>query len=357
MSERRLKSLRRKIDRVDEVLLKMLNQRAGWVQKIGAIKLKERAEVYAPVREKLLLDRLAKKNKGPFPTHAVLTVFREILSASRALQSPLKVSYLGPEATFTHLAAMKYFGRSMELVPEGSIPRVFDAAEHGRADFGVVPIENSTEGVVGATLDGFLDSQLKIGGEMTLPISHHLISKRGSLGTIRRVYSHPQASAQCRNWLEENLPGVPLIEAESTARAAQKAAEDSEAAGIAGEHAAELYGLKILKRHIEDHPGNMTRFLIIGKKSPPPSGQDKTSILFSVKDEPGILYRMLEPFYKSRINLTKIESRPIKKKAWAYIFFLDVDGHIEDRKIKGAVETLDRRCQFLKVLGSYPKAT
>ena len=352
-----LNKLRKKVDRIDQDILGRLNERSRIVLQIGRIKEKNREETYAPLREKLLLDQLVKKNKGPFPTHALRAVFREILSASRALQSPIRVGFLGPEGTFTHLAALKTFGRSTELLPEGSISKVFDAVEHDRAHCAVVPIENSTEGVVGATLDRFLDSPLKISGEITLPVSHHLLSRNGSLRSIRKIYSHSQAVAQCRYWLDENLENLRIFEVESTARAAERAAEEAHTAAIAGEHAAELYGLKILRRHIEDNPNNMTRFLVIGRKSPPRSGHDKTSILFSVKDEPGILYRMLEPFYRSHINLTKIESRPLKKKAWEYIFFLDMDGHVEDRKVSEAIRSLEKGCLFLKVLGSYPKAT
>ncbi len=357
MSQKELNPLRKKVDQIDQEILQLLNKRSEIVLKIGDLKKRDHEEVYAPLREKSLLDTLAKKNKGPFPTHALRAVFGEILSASRSLQSPIRAAYLGPEATFTHLAALRYLGRSTELIPETSISKVFDAVEHNHAACGVVPIENSTEGVVGATLDRFLDSSLKITSETTLPISHHLLSRSGNLRTLRRIYSHPQAIAQCRNWLDQNLPHIPVIETDSTAKAAEKAAADSQAAGIAGEHAAEIYGLKILKRHIEDNPNNMTRFLVIGKKSPSRTGQDKTSVLFSVKDQVGVLYQMLEPFYQKKINLTKIESRPLKKKAWEYIFFIDMDGHFEDKKIREAIHALEKKCLFLKVLGSYPKAT
>lgn len=356
MSTHKLKSFRRKVDGIDHKILKLLNDRSRVALNIGRIKKRSKKEVYAPLREKELLERLVRVNKGPFPDHALRFVFREILSASRALQSPLKVSYFGPEGSFTNLAALKYFGRSTDLMPEPSIFKVFSAVEQDRTKFGVVPIENSTEGIVGPTLDGFIDSPLNILGEITLPISHHLMA-RGSLKGVQKIYSHPQAIAQCRGWIEQNVPGIPVVEAESTARAAERAAEDGEAAAIAGEFAAEVYGLKILKRHIEDNSNNMTRFWVIGKKFPPRSGHDKTSILFSVKDEVGILYRMLEPFYKNGINLTKIESRPLKKKAWEYIFFLDLDGHYEEKKVRDAVRALDKRCLFLKLLGSYPKAT
>lgn len=353
----KIEPLRKKIDAVDRQILDLLNQRARVVIAIGKIKKQFREEIYAPHREKILLDRLARRNRGPWPPHALRAVFGEILSASRALQSPMKVAFLGPEATFTHLATVRTFGHSTEMIPEGSISRVFDAVEHGRADRGVVPIENTTEGVVGATLDRFLDSSLKITGEMVLPVSHHLLSRNGSLHSIRKIYSHPQAAGQCRNWLEEHLPRVPVVDVESTAKAAELAAREPHVAGIAGEQAAELYGLKVVKRHVEDNPNNMTRFLIIGKKSPTRTGHDRTSLLFSVKDEVGILYRMLEPFFRKRINLTKIESRPLKKKAWEYIFYLDLDGHMEEKRLKEAVTTLEKDCRFVRLLGSYPKAT
>jgi len=352
----KLENLRKKIDRIDRKLLQLLNDRSRVALDVGRIKKETQKEIYAPNREKELVEDLSMANPGPFPDHALRSVFREIMSASRALQSPLKVAYFGPAGSFTNLAAIKQFGRSTELLPEGYISKVFQVVEQQQADFGVVPIENSTEGIVGATLDCFVDSPLHIAAEITLPISHFLMG-RGSLKSIRKIHSHPQAIAQCRGWLEQNLPNLPVIEADSTARAAERAGEDEEAAAIASEYAAEVYGLKIFKRNIEDHAGNMTRFWVIGRKSPSRSGHDKTSILFSVKDEVGILYRMLEPFSKAHINLTKIESRPIKKKVWQYVFFLDMDGHAEDKKLRDAIKTLEKRCVFLKILGSYPKAT
>lgn len=354
-----LQPYRQEVDHIDQNILSLLNQRAQIVLKIGELKKKSHQEVFAPVREKNLIDNLVRKNPGPFPPHALRAVFGEIVSASRVLQSPIKVAYLGPEATFTHLAALKSFGRSTDLIPETSISKVFDSVEHSRSQLGVVPIENSTEGVVGATLDCFLDSPLKITSEITLPISHHLLSRAKNIKSIQRIYSHAQALAQCRMWLERHLPQVPVIESDSTARAAEKAASDPHAAGIAGEHAAEIYGLNILKKHIEDNANNMTRFLIIRGETNPVqrTGHDKTSILFSVKDQVGVLYQMLKPFHDKKINLTKIESRPLKKKAWEYIFFIDMDGHIEDKKIAEAIRQLEKQCLFLKVLGSYPKAT
>jgi chorismate mutase/prephenate dehydratase len=272
------------------------------------------------------------------------------------LEQPLKVAFLGPQATFTHVAAMQQFGFSAQLVPVRSIPAIFEEVSRGRASYGVVPVENSNEGVVSHTLDMFMSADLKIIAEVLLEISHDLLNISGNLGDIRKIISHPQAIAQCRNWLEENLPDIPLVDAPSTASAAQQATEDASSAAIASETAASLYGLRVVKRKIEDNPNNFTRFLVIGKEVQGPSGRDKTSILFSIKDEPGILYRMLEPFNKRNLNLTKIESRPMKSKAWEYIFFLDIEGHVADPDVAAAVEELQDYCQFVKVLGSYPKA-
>ncbi|MBI1908638.1 MAG: prephenate dehydratase [Deltaproteobacteria bacterium] len=366
MSKEKLTRLRRAIDRIDQKILSLLNDRARIVQKIGSFKKETSDEFYSPNREKKILERLKSLNKGPFPNHAVPVVFKEIFSASLAMQAPMKVAYLGPAATFTHVAALRHFGRSAELVPQGSIAKVFEEVEHSRAEFGVVGIENSTEGVVGQTLDQFLSATLKISAEITLPISHHLMA-RASLrsGEIRRIYSHPQAVGQCREWLEENCPDAMIREVESTAAAAQRAAEEKGSAAIASEYAAELYNLKILKRSIEDHPNNFTRFLVIGRKVMSPSGHDKTSLLFSVKDEPGILYKMLEPFSRAGINLTKIESRPLARLKsgrlplgkWEYIFFLDIEGHQKETKIQKAIRALELKCHFLKVLGSYPKSS
>ncbi len=362
MSHMTLNRLRRQIDHLDEKILKLLNRRAAVVLKVGHLKATSHQEFYTPSREKILIDRLKKKNHGPFPSQALQTVYREVISASRALNAPMTIAYLGPEATFTHMAALRHFGRSCKMTPVVSISRVFEEVEEGRAHCGVVAIENSTEGVVGATIDRFIDSHigaspLKIIAEVTIPISHHLMSLSGSIRAVKKIFSHPQPVGQCRGWIEENLPNVPIVEVESTSRAAARALEDPRAAAIASEEAAHFYGLKIAERHIEDNAGNMTRFWVLGRKSPGKTGRDKTSLLFSVKNEAGILYRMLEPFYKGRINLTKIESRPLKKKAWEYIFFLDMDGHQEERRIGSAIRELEKHCLFVKILGSYPKST
>ncbi len=350
-----LAGLRREIDQIDDRILELLNQRAQVVIRVGEAKAGEQREFYVPSREQEIYARLTETNPGPFPSEAIRRVFREIISASLSLEQPMKVAFLGPPATFTHVAAMQQFGLSAQLVPQKSIPAVFDEVLRGRAPYGVVPVENSNEGIVSHTLDMFMESDLQIIAEILLEVSHDLLSRSGRMEDVKKVVSHPQAFAQCRKWLEENLPDAPLVDVASTALAAQMVAEDDSAAAIASEMAASLYDLQIVKPKIADNPNNFTRFLVIGKKTPPRSGQDKTSIMFSVKDEPGILYRMLEPFSSRKINLSKIESRPLKKKAWEYIFFLDIEGHIAEEHVNAAVDELRGYCQFLKVLGSYPR--
>ncbi len=356
MAKKDLGALRRKIDEIDDRILTLLNERAAVVIEVGRVKEGARSDFYVPSREQAIYSRLTDANEGPFPNDGVRRVFREIISASLNLEQPMKVAFLGPQATFTHVAAMQQFGFSAQLVPQKSISAVFEDVERGRAHYGVVPVENSTEGVVSHTLDMFIDSGLKINAEILLEVSHDLLSRSGELGDIRRVISHPQALAQCRRWLEENLPDVPLVDVGSTALAAQMVAEDGAAAAVASESAASLYDLRVVRKKIEDNPNNFTRFLVVGKKTPEKSGRDKTSLMFRIKDEPGILYRMLEPFSKRSINLAKIESRPLKKKAWEYIFFLDLEGHINEEHIAAAVEELGQYCEFVKVLGSYQRA-
>ena len=355
MTKKSLPELRKQIDSIDDQILDLLNRRAGVVIEVGKTKTGQSQEFYVPSREMAIYERLTARNPGPFPAEGIRRVFREIISASLSLEQPMKVAFLGPQGTFTHAAAMKQFGFSAQLVPQKSIPAVFDEVQRGRAHYGVVPVENSTEGAVSHTLDMFMESEQKVNAEILLEISHYLLSRTGRFEDIRKVVSHPQPLAQCRKWLEENLPDVPLIDVGSTALAAQTAAEDETAAAIASEMAASLYGLQIVKERIEDNPNNFTRFLVIGSKTPARSGRDKTSVMFNVKDEPGILYRMLEPFSKRGINLSKIESRPMKKKAWEYIFFLDMEGHIEEDNVRAAVDELKEYCQFIKVLGSYPR--
>lgn len=356
MPKKKLVSLRQKIDSLDDQILQLLNKRAEVVIDVGHLKEGSSADFYVPSREQEIYARLMAENKGPFPEEGVRRVFREIISASLNLEQPMKVAFLGPQATFTHLAAMQQFGFSAQLVSQRNISAVFEEVQRGRADYGVVPVENSTEGAVSHTLDMFVDSDLKINAEILLEISHDLLSRSGRIEDIRKVISHPQALGQCRSWLEENLPDIPQVDVSSTAQAAQMVAEDETAAAISSELSATLYGLQVVKKKIEDNANNFTRFLVVGSRNPDPSNNDKTSLMFSVKDEPGILHRMLEPFSNNGINLAKIESRPLKKKAWEYIFFLDLEGHIEQPAVRKAVDELGDCCQFIKVLGSYPRA-
>lgn len=351
-----LKSLREKIDKIDNEILTLLNQRTRAVREIAKLKAKAKQEFYAPHREKKIVERLLKKNKGPLPSEALRGIFQEILNASRSIQKKLRVVYLGPEATFTHLAAVKNFGKYAIFTPAKSIADVFSEVEKGRSDYGVVPIENSTEGVINHTLDMFVSSELKICSELLLEISHNLLSKASGLREIKRIYSHPQAIAQSRNWIEDNLPNAELVETSSTAKAAEMAEKDHEGGAIASRLAASLYDLKIIAERIEDNVQNFTRFMVIGKSFPAKSGQDKTSILFSVKDKVGALHDMLTPFRENNINLTKIESRPTKLRAWEYIFFVDFVGHVEDENVKRALRQLERECLLLKILGSYPRS-
>ncbi len=355
-TKKTIRELRHDIDAVDDRILELLNRRASLVIDVGRLKRDEKEDFHVPSREREIYDRLTAQNRGPFPNEALRSVFREVISASLALEAPMKVAFLGPKATFSHLATMQHFGYSAELVPQKSIPAVFEEVEKGHATYGVVPVENSTEGVVSYTLDRFMESELKINAEVLLEVHHDLLSRTGRLEDIKKVYSHPQPIAQCRKWLEENLPNIPLVDVASTAVAAQIVSEDYTAAAIASELAATMYDLKLVRKRIEDQVNNFTRFLVIGKKLAEKSGDDKTSLMFAVKDEVGILYRMLEPFAKRGINLSKIESRPMKKKAWEYMFFLDLAGHISDPLIIEAIEDLKHCCQFVKVLGSYPRA-
>ncbi|HET9961083.1 MAG TPA: prephenate dehydratase [Nitrospiraceae bacterium] len=351
-----LSDYRKEIDRIDDEILRLLNERSKSVVEIGKLKKQRDAEanLHTPAREAAIIERLTKHNPGPFPTDAIRAVYREIMSASLSLEGPQKVAYLGPRATFTHMACTQKFGASAQYIPVNSIKDVFSEVERGRANFGVVPIENTTEGVVNHTLDMFIDSNLLIYGEILQEVAHHLMSRSGVVGEVKRIYSHPHAIAQCRNWLETNLPHVPLSEVASTARAAELCVDDPSAAAIASELAANLYGLKVITARIEDNINNVTRFLILSQKPPERTGRDKTSLMLSIKDKVGALYDLLRPFASCGINMTKIESRPSRRKAWEYIFFVDVEGHIDEERVKKAAEEVKSRCLFMKILGSYP---
>lgn len=349
-----IEKLRRRIDRIDREILRQINERARIALEIGKLKRDGKVNFYSPEREREIIEGVSNLNEGPFPTEAVKSIYREIISASRSLEERLRVAYLGPAATFSYLAAIKHFGSSAELIPMENIKNVFQEVDAGRAGFGVVPIENSNEGVVGYNLDMFMDYDLKVSAEIMLRVSQNLLSKSGKAHLVKKIYSHPQPLAQCREWLEKNMPNAALFETASTTRAAEIASKEEDSAAIASEAAANLYKLKFIAKRIEDRRNNFTRFLVIGKEIAPRSGRDKTSITFSVKDKPGALFDILQPFKKAGINLTKIESRPSKRKAWEYIFFVDLEGHLDDKPVKKALAGVKENCLYLKILGSYP---
>ncbi|MFA5073348.1 MAG: prephenate dehydratase [Nitrospirota bacterium] len=356
MSIEKIQAFRKKIDEIDDQLIDLLNQRAEFVIQIGNIKKTEKLDFHSPAREREILERLALRNKGPFPQDALKAVYREVLSSSLSLERPIKVAYLGPRATFTHMAGMQQFGFAANYVPVGNIKDVFTEVERGRADYGVVPVENSTEGVVNYTLDMFIDSDLKISAEIMLEVSQNLMNKSGRMEDIKVIYTHPQVPGQCRQWIEKNMAGIPIMDAPSTAKAADIAKDDPTAGAIASEMAAVIYGLQIVARKIDDSPNNFTRFLVIAPKSPGRTGHDKTSIMFSIKDKVGALYSMLVPFADAGINLTRLDARPSGRQVWDYVFFLDMVGHIEDQPVATAIDRLKNDCLFLKILGSYPKS-
>jgi chorismate mutase/prephenate dehydratase len=346
--------LRGRIDRLDERMVGLLNERTRIVLEIGALKKKAGEEIYVPAREKAVLDRIARLNKGPLTAMAVQSVYREIMSAALAVEHDIKVAYLGPEATFTHQAARQRFGGSVEYVPCDTITDVFNSVQKRTADYGVVPIENSIDGAVTHTLDELVGTTLQICAEIYLPIAQHLMA-RDAAGKVRRIYSKAEVFSQCRSWLHDHMRGVELVPASSTAKAAEIAARENGAAALASALAAELYGLRLLASDVQDESDNTTRFLVIGKRCGGPTGRDKTSVYLSLKDRVGALHDALSAFKKYRINMTKIESRPSKEKAWEYYFFVDIDGHQEDAPVRKALKAMSRHCARLTILGSYPR--
>jgi len=355
-----LSAVRDRIDTVDEKIQQLLNERARLAQQVGLSKSRDGRTVdfYRPEREAQVLRKARERNRGPLRDEEVLRLFREIMSACLAQQEPLKVAYLGPEATFSQTAVLTHFGHSVRSLPLGSIDEVFHEVESAAADFGVVPIENSTEGTVNHTLDRFLTSPLKICGEVELRIHHHLMGNMSALGPIARICSHPQSLAQCRNWLNEHLPEVELIPASSNGEAARRARDERGTAAIAGDTAAEVYGLKVLAAQIEDRADNTTRFLVLGRKLLAASGRDRTTLLVSIghTDAPGALHGLLEPLARHRVSMTRIESRPSHRRKWDYVFFIDVDGHAEEPHVARALAALKKRASLFRLLGSYPRA-
>ena len=346
---------RKAIDALDAQIVKLLNERTKHVLAIGEIKIRAGEEIYAPHRERAVLNRICKLNHGPITNDSLRAIYREIMSSALSLEKSMKIAYLGPEATFTHQAAIRRFGSSLRYAPQKTIADVFTEVAKSRADYGVVPVENSTEGVVTHTLDMFVDSDLKIVAQIVIPVQHCLLSN-SPRDRIKKLYTHPQSLGQCRLWVQTNLPRVEIIETSSNARSAELAAQEQGSAAIAGLLAAEKYGVDVLEYDIQDNAANATRFLVLGRQCSPPTGHDRTSIMISVTDKVGALHSAIAAFRRFRINMTKIESRPSKRKAWEYFFFIDLDGHVQDRKIANALKLLKEHCNLVKVLGSYPNA-
>jgi len=351
-----LKQLRAKINNIDVKILNLLNQRTRAAVAIGKLKWQKGRKVYSPKREAEVYGRLIRLNKGPLSPRSLKAIYSEIMSSALSLQKKLTIAYLGPQATFTHEAARSRFGASVDYLSVDNISGIFNTVEKGYADYGVVPVENSTEGAVTHSLDMFVDSGLLVCAEIIVEISHNLLSREGNISRIKRIYSKSEVFGQCRTWLNANLPQVEQIEVSSTASAAMRAAGTRGSGAIASRLAADLYGLRVLSRDIEDASHNATRFLVIGKEGAGRTGRDKTSVMFAVKDKVGALHDTLKVFKRNNINLTKIESRPSRKKAWEYYFFIDFNAHREEKKVKKALAELGEHCIFVKVLGSYPCA-
>lgn len=355
----RLKALREGIDRIDAEILSRLSERGHLAREVGEVKKalgEDGADIYKPDRERSIFRRLHELNQGPFDDPTVEMLFREIISACRALEKKLSVGYLGPEGTFSHEAAVKHFGSAVNAVPCPTISEVFREVEKERLDVGIVPMENSTDGSINTTLDELARTSLTIGAERYLPIRLYLYSPSGDIARIKRIFSHPQPFGQCREWIQGHLPSAEIVECSSTAAAARKAADDPDGAAIGGPMLGALYGLREVVGEIEDYTGNLTRFLVIGRFRNKPTGADRTSILFTLSDAPGALFNALKAFSEAGINLTKIESRPRKGRQFEYHFFVGLDGHADDARIKGALEAMRPNCTELKILGSYPKA-
>ncbi len=356
MTKAKLLDLRENIKKKDREIVRLLNERARMSSQIGRIKAELGREVYDPSQERRIYENLAEAHTGDLPLKALEDIFGEIISASRVLQSPVTVAYLGPEASFAHQAAKNHFGASSQFFPQPSIASVFSEVEKEKIKWGVVPIENSLEGSVNLTLDKLINTTLRIRAEIALRIHHCLVSKEKSISALERVYSHPQALAQCQEWLRANLPQAVLVEVESTAAAAKRVAGEKGGAAIGSRAAAELYDLTVLAEGVEDKASNTTRFLVVGPGEGESTGNDKTTLLLGTPHRPGALYRTLQAFADRAINMMKIESYPVKDRLWEYLFFVDIAGHVQDEEIKECLADLRRKTSFLKVLGSYPRS-
>lgn len=354
-----LRAIRDDIDAIDNEILALLSKRAQCAEKVGHTKRAAGEKdlwFYRPEREAQILNRMLQDNPGPLESERITAIYREIISSCLALEQSIKVAFLGPNGTFSQEASSKHFGHAVETVPMGSIKQVFTEVENGTVDYGVVPIENSTEGVISYTLDVFMHSPLKISGEVTLRIHQNLITSSDDWAGVKRVYSHQQSLAQCRQWLESHLPLAEQIPVSSNTEAVRRAKEEPEAAAIGGALAAKMYGVDIAKQNIEDNLDNTTRFLVIGKQDVPPSGNDKTTLMISAKNRSGALYHLLAPLAENGLDMTRIESRPSQNANWEYYFFMDIDGHAEEPAVIKALDELAQESELIRVLGSYPKA-
>ncbi|MBW2713386.1 MAG: prephenate dehydratase [Deltaproteobacteria bacterium] len=349
--------MRRRIDDVDCAILEQLNLRAEIVLEVGSLKAEQDAAVYRAGRERDLVAKLSEANAGPFPHEGIAPVFREVISATRSLESRLRIAYLGPEGTYSHLAARQQFGHCVEYVSASAISEIFRLVERGGADLGVVPVENTTEGAVTPSLDALVDSKVALCGEIIVPVTHQLLSKSGRREDIQQVASHTQPLGQCREWLEMHLPGIPRMETASTVVAAQRAAADESLAAIGSSVAAEVYGLKVVEANIQDRGDNTTRFVIVGNDSPASTGHDLTSVVYTIRrDESGALHRLIEPFARHGVTLTAIHSRPIRGHHWEYHFFLDLEGHPSEENVAIALREAATCADSYRILGSFPRA-
>lgn len=358
MTEDALKRARARIDALDEQLQRLISERADIARDIAKIKQDngDSGDFYRPGREAQILQAVLERNAGPLSNEQITRLMREIMSACLALESPLNVAYLGPEGTYTQAAVYKHFGHAVGSLALTAIDEIFREVEAGNADYGVVPVENSTEGVVSHTLDQLVGSPLVICGEVSLAVHHHLLSNAADLAGVRRVVAHAQSLAQCRKWLDANLPNVMREAVASNGEAARLVAGEATSAAIAARAASELYNVPVLARNIEDEPNNTTRFLVLGKQKVPPTGNDMTSIMVSIRNEPGMLHRLLAPAAETGVDLSRIESRPSRRAAWDYNFFIDLEGHVEEERVRRVIDQIQAQAAFLKILGSYPKA-
>jgi len=354
----KLQAIRTRIDQLDEQIQALISERARCAEEVARQKniVGDNSAYYRPEREAEILRTVIARNEGPLADEEIARLFREIMSACLALQHPMTVAYLGPEGTYTQAAVYKQFGHSVDCRPLAAIDEIFREVEAGAVHYGVVPIENSSEGIVSHTLDMFLNSPLQICSEVEMRIHHCLLASSADIGQIREIRAHQQALAQCREWLDANLPGIPRNAVSSNAEAARLAMTENGVAAIAGEAAAGIYQLKVVASNIEDEPDNTTRFLVIGRKMPAPSGKDKTSLLLSTPNQPGALQALLTPLAQSGISMTRIESRPSRRGTWDYVFFIDIEGHVDDPAVAAVLQTLEQKAAMLKVLGSYPRA-